>query len=61
MSRVIDEIYNWNSGPKNEDEYRTHSRRVGEDDGILLLGVAKDQQHHIHHHIRIHHEVKDQQ
>lgn len=25
---------------------------MGEDDGILLLGVAKDQQHHIHHHIQ---------
>jgi hypothetical protein len=31
----------------------THCRRVCEEDGILLLGVAKDQQHHIQHHIRI--------
>jgi hypothetical protein len=31
----------------------THRRRVREEDGILLLGVAKDQQHQIQHHIRI--------
>jgi hypothetical protein len=31
----------------------THRRRVREEDGILLLGVAKDQQHHIQHYIRI--------
>jgi len=31
----------------------TNHRRMGEEDGILLLGVAKDQQHHIQHHIRI--------
>ena len=31
----------------------TNHRRMGEEDGILLLGVAKDQQNHIQHHIRI--------
>jgi len=31
----------------------TYRRGVGEEDGILLLGVAKDQQNHIQHHIRI--------
>jgi hypothetical protein len=29
----------------------TNHRRVREEDGILLLGVAKDQQHYIQHHI----------
>lgn len=34
-------------------EMKTNRRRVSEEDSILLLGVAKDQQHHIQNNIRI--------
>ena len=38
---------------EQQAEKVTNHRRMGEEDGIVLLGVSKDQQHYIQHHIRI--------
>ena len=47
-------MYTWKVRIQEQQvQIETNRRRVGEEDGILLLGVAKDQQHHIQHHIRI--------
>jgi len=37
---------------EQQAEKVTNHRRMGEEDGIVLLGVSKDQQHYIQHHIQ---------